>query len=67
MGILDGGVPLYAAALQVGTATGIGAEAGALMHGANPLAIGAIPARTKSHGLSDNQQLCLRHTEVKTP
>ena len=44
---------LTAAALQVGTATGISARAGALMNGANPLAIGAVPARTKGHGLSD--------------
>ena len=58
--------PLCAAGLQVGTATVIGAKAGALMHGANPLAIGAIPAKTLRYGLPDNQQPCLRHTEVKT-
>ena len=42
--------PLGAAVLQTATATGIGAGTGAMMHGANPVAIGAVSAGAGSVG-----------------
>ncbi|MEI6377590.1 MAG: hypothetical protein WCO97_10395 [bacterium] len=42
--------PLGAAVVQTATATGIGAGTGAMMHGANPVAIGAVSAGAGSVG-----------------
>jgi hypothetical protein len=42
--------PMGAAVLQTATAAGIGAGTGALMHGANPVAIGAVSAGAGSVG-----------------
>ena len=42
--------PLGAAVVQTATATGIGAGTGAMMRGANPVAIGAVSAGAGSVG-----------------